>query len=403
MKKRFNRVNPFDQENVHSEEFAPSQKDLAHASSLEDRIARFQSHYLTRHQGVYDDDHFPNPNFAFWELQTLNEEVRKSIGSVDHDTLLRKLKRLSDLTVESYNDYLHDRVDRYGESASYIATQGGSRTIQERIRSIAREIQETFEEARDVIHRYSFSHDQQATLLADLAREEAHFEQYKREPRLRLFEKGAKKILHFIDEQWIHAAIPQRMKRISGSPSTEASIHEDLDTLQTLVEHMQDQEIKDMCHAEYNGLARDVDRIESKQRNEESAARLIARVQDVIEFPHEFSSEQIQELMDELVALKDHFLSKQDRDRIETAIHQLRFQTHVKIPHSEGSTSIAAPSCVENALAVLGVSSQASKEDARKAYRKLALHFHTDRGEKDMSKIVQINQAYELLRKLGKI
>lgn len=53
-----------------------------------------------------------------------------------------------------------------------------------------------------------------------------------------------------------------------------------------------------------------------------------------------------------------------------------------------------------NYYAVLGVSLQASQEDIKKAYRKLALQFHPDRNRGDRQvehKIREVNAAYEVL------
>lgn len=53
-----------------------------------------------------------------------------------------------------------------------------------------------------------------------------------------------------------------------------------------------------------------------------------------------------------------------------------------------------------NYYAVLGVSLQASQEDIKKAYRKLALQFHPDRNQGDRQaehKIREVNAAYEVL------
>ncbi len=55
---------------------------------------------------------------------------------------------------------------------------------------------------------------------------------------------------------------------------------------------------------------------------------------------------------------------------------------------------------VLNYYAILGVSLQASQEDIKKAYRKLALQFHPDRNRGDRQaeqKIREVNAAYEIL------
>jgi molecular chaperone DnaJ len=53
-----------------------------------------------------------------------------------------------------------------------------------------------------------------------------------------------------------------------------------------------------------------------------------------------------------------------------------------------------------NYYAILGVSLQASQEEIKKAYRKLALQFHPDRNRSDRQsehKIREVNAAYEIL------
>lgn len=47
---------------------------------------------------------------------------------------------------------------------------------------------------------------------------------------------------------------------------------------------------------------------------------------------------------------------------------------------------------------ILGVSEEATKEEIKKAYRKLAIQYHPDKGEADSDdKIKQINEAYDVL------
>ena len=51
---------------------------------------------------------------------------------------------------------------------------------------------------------------------------------------------------------------------------------------------------------------------------------------------------------------------------------------------------------------ILGVSNDASKEDIKKAYRKLAHKYHPDKEGGDEGKFKEINEAYQILSDEGK-
>ena len=52
----------------------------------------------------------------------------------------------------------------------------------------------------------------------------------------------------------------------------------------------------------------------------------------------------------------------------------------------------------QSALKLLGLSNAASDDDIKKAYRKLAMQHHPDRGGNE-AKFKEIQQAYEFLQK----
>src|SRR5271170_2418581 len=51
-----------------------------------------------------------------------------------------------------------------------------------------------------------------------------------------------------------------------------------------------------------------------------------------------------------------------------------------------------------NYYKILGVSNTASKEDIKKAYKKLALKYHPDRGNSSSTRFIAIKEAYEVLK-----
>lgn len=56
----------------------------------------------------------------------------------------------------------------------------------------------------------------------------------------------------------------------------------------------------------------------------------------------------------------------------------------------------------EDALTILGLSRKFTQEEAKASYRKLARRYHPDvAGEAFNHKFAQINEAYDLISKLG--
>jgi hypothetical protein len=248
-------------------------------------------------------------------------------------------------------------------------------------------------------------------LHAQLNREWQRMVSYQKEPFLFLFEDRERALYEEIERRFLNDHFYAQRIRFSGSSATGDRSDELLEELRDLVSKMKNEEIRQSCEPIVHRYEAQLTRMTDRREAEERLANIEARImdaRDLIRDHEEVSEDDLRDFADELFVLREAPLFRVDNERVERLMRVLKFISHGVGFNGRDEDAASVPESPQFAAEVLGVSSNASMDDIRLAFKKFVLKNHPDvfpEGSPDRQRahlhMSEGNQAYTLLRRIA--
>lgn len=376
--------------------------------NIEDELRNKQPAYVDDDYAV---DYRPTDPDALW-----NSTAYLRIDFLDRITdpelkqeLAEKITKLDERIYTQFVPFIESQIDSFGWTNSPLEKKYG------RAQYDSEDMRDHFSRARSVIESFKIPSDERINFLAELDRLEEKFTRYEQEPTLYTYEKGEQKLLRqMFDYEDAQYWRPKVERVVLESPYSRKEEIQRLDgflgtahQLKEIAERMLDKKIREESQSRAQGLYDQAEYLKEKHFAPRELLGLEAELKDLAsrvrdgekidttifeQFGARLQAQRSKKLGFEHIGMVERLIRLFERTRMGGGEQADDMPLNIDMMQTDWAWS------------TLGLDRAATKEEAKKAYYKLALQFHPDRNKSPSAadNMRKINLAYEQVQRLMK-
>ncbi|MBI2474909.1 DnaJ domain-containing protein [Candidatus Uhrbacteria bacterium] len=402
-----------------SEDFSPTNKDLAEEQGMEsraiDELTEIELELADPSMFDFDGDerkfNATDPENIWGRLASLQRDFRSTVKDPDlRKKLDARILKIEQKVYKQYVPFIESRINRFGFLNSPLENAYGGKLS-------ASEAASYFAQARSVMGRFKISEKEQIDFLSELDRLQEKLERYRSELTLFTFERIEEELQKeiFSRDDYDSFERPNESVRTFGNEDAEKRNRLKFDlmlakahSLKEIASKMLNESTRKFCEERARSLFEYVEYLKEKSEAPRELFAFEAELKDLfqrVKDGEKISAKIVEQASRKLSDMKEKRLwidYGQMIRKLEKLLKKINRVISGETVEADDDRFEVDRTGINWAWDLIGVERGASKEKIKEAHRQLVLKYHPDRNKNPESerKMKDINEAYELIRRV---